>query len=363
MAYQKITNVGGPDLVLAKIRDFAAASGWTILENLTADLPIDGGSVSDGLRLVIQQGDIIAHFRSANGKAIFQSQINTGNAYGIGLTCSTEYIASPPSGKWYDQPGATAHSTGQIIGVGIPVKPNSTWNLHLNQVDDPAIMLVISLEIADGNFQHMAVGSAQKIGSWTGGTLLSASRNSYYMFTASATFDTTVLEAESNHLFGMNRYANTFLRANIDAAPQRLPAVLWASAGADLAAIQYGYTGKILGLPVKKKDILTETWDPKIPHYAYLQSQNTTDSGRNVNTLNCISVDLPLALYMQRDPDGLRNFSQCGYVPGVYFISMYNMAPAQVYEINYPTSGNEHMVFPHTRRAGIYGYDGFAVKQ
>ena len=62
MAYQKITNVGGPDLVLAKIRDFAAANGWTILENLTADLPINDGSVSDGLRLVIQQGDIIAHF-------------------------------------------------------------------------------------------------------------------------------------------------------------------------------------------------------------------------------------------------------------------------------------------------------------
>lgn len=363
MAYQKLENIGGPDDVLAKIRDFVVAHGWTVLENLTTDLSIDGSGESDGLRLVIQHGDIIAHFRSANGKAIFQSQLNTDHAYGIGLVCSTEYTAIPPSGKWYDQTGATAHTSGQVIGVGIPVKPNSGYNLYLNMVDEMEVMLVISLEITTGVFQHLAVGTAQKIGSWTGGTLYSGSRNSYYMFTASETYDPTTIETESNPLFGMSRYASTFLRADIDAAPQRLPAVLWASAGADLPDIKYGYTGKILGLPVKKQDILTENWDPKIPHYAYLQSQTVTDSGRNVNTLNCISVNLPLALYVQRDPDGLRNFSQCGYAPGTYFVSLFNMAPGQVYEISYPQSGQLHQVFPFTRRTGIYGYDGFSVKQ
>ncbi|VBB05564.1 Hypothetical protein LUCI_0774 [Lucifera butyrica] len=363
MAYQLFKNVGGPNDVLTKIRDFAVAQGWTVLENLTEDLPLDGMATSDGLRLVIQHGDVIAHFRSANGKAIFPTQVNTDNAYGIGLVCSTAYTAIPVSGKWFDQTGATVHTSGQIMGAGIPVKPDSGWNLYLNAISDPNILLLVSLEVAAGVFQHLAVANVQKIGSWTGGTIYSGSRNSYYMFTASKTFDATTIEAESNPLFGMSKYASTFLRADIDAAPQRLPAILWASAGADLADLKYGYTGKILGLPVKKQDTLTETWDPKIPHYAYLQSQATTDPGRNVNTLNCISVNLPMALYVQRDPDGLRNFSQCGYVPGIYFVSTRNMAPGQTYEIDYPQSGKLHQVFPFTRRGGLYGYDGFSVQQ
>lgn len=366
MAYLKVENVISPDDVLLKIRDFAIDQGWTVLENLTPDLPLDGGEVSDGLRLTIKSpGDdfVIANFRSANSKKIFESQANTSNAYGIGLTCSTGYTSNPPSGKWYDQPGATKHVSQQVIGVGIPVKQDSSYTLYMNAITLPAPLMVVSLEYAPGVFQHLAFGVTQKIGAWTGGIIFSGSRNSYNLFTASEEFDPVDIEGESNPLFSMAKNASTFLRADIDAAPLRLPAVFWASAGADASTINYAFTGKILGLPVKKKDILTESWDPKIPHYAYLQSQEPADTGRNVNTLNCITVNLPLALYVQRDPDGLRNFSQCGYVPGVYFVSTRNIAPAQTYEISYPESGQLHQVFPFTRRGGIYGYDGFSVKQ
>lgn len=366
MAYQKFENVTSPDEILLKIRDFAEGQGWTVLENLTPDLPLDGESVSDGVRLSIRSpgdGEVVANFRSANGKKIFETQKNVDNAFGIGLVCSTTYTSNPPSGKWYDQPGATKHVSQQVIGVGIPAKPDSSYRLYLNAIALPAPLMVVSLEVGSGVFQHLAFGIAQKIGAWTGGIIYSGSRNSYGMFTASAEFDPVDIERESNPLFGMAKQASTFLRVDIDAAPLRLPAVFWASAGADNAEAQYGFTGKILALPVKKKDMLTEAWDPKIPHYAYLQSQEPTDTGRNLNTLNCVTVNLPLALYVQRDPDGLRNFSQCGYVPSVSFVSTRNVAPGQTYEISYPESGQLHQVFPFTRRGGIYGYDGFSVKQ
>jgi len=116
-------------------------------------------------------------------------------------------------------------------------------------------------------------------------------------------------------------------------------------------------------LPVANIDCINAGWFPKIPHYGYLQSQTSADTGRNVNTLNCITVNLPLAVYVLRDPDGLANFSQCGYVPGVYFISTRNVAPAQTYTINYPESGTLYQAFPQTSRGGPMGYDGISIKQ
>lgn len=478
MSYKVYDNLGGPDDVLAKMRDFCVEKGWTILENLTPDLPIveevvtipssytqpvaattnksslacpiagkytgtttntydiqistsnpvpgvyydtkyrvrknggewsdeilytntggqdivadgiylafgfkfgdvaevgdtwtftakptttSGAGVPDGKRLVIKNGDIIAHFRSANGKQIFKTQINTtpSLAFGIGLTCSTSYSSTPISGYWFDQANATKHaSTQEVIGVGIPVKQSSNYKLWCNYIDDPADLLVFSLELEPGYFQHLAVSATQKVGAWTGGTVYSGSRNSVRMFPTSWAMN--AIEAESNHLFGMSKYASTFLRCDIDAAPIRKPSVLWASAGQDTSDITTCHTGKILALGVTNIDCITQPWFPKVPHYGYLQSQTSADIGRNVNTLNCISVNLPMAMYVQRDPNALRNFSQVGYVPGIYSISMRNVTPGQLYEISYPRSGNLHQVFPHVHRKGVFGYDGISIKQ
>lgn len=178
------------------------------------------------------------------------------------------------------------------------------------------------------------------------------------MFTSA--WSSTVIDGASNHLFGMAKEASTFLRIDVDAAPIRVPSVLWASAGADSGLL---FTGKMMASGVTNLDCLSDVWFPKIPHYGHLQSQTPTDVGRNVNTLNCISVNLPLALYIQRDPDALRNFSQVGYVPGMYSISMGNVAPASKYEVSYPISGEWHQVFPHSHRGGYFGYDGVSIKQ
>lgn len=364
MSYQIYDNLGGPNDVLTKMRDFVVANGWTVLENLTDDISVDGMGVIDGKRLSIHKGDIYANFRSANGKGIFKTHNNSNpaNAYGIGLTCSTNYSSTPVSGYWYDQPNATKmRSTQEVIGVGIPVKPGGNLRLYCNYISDPAEMLLFSLELEKGYFQHLCVAMTNKVGAWTGGTVYSGSRNSVMMFPS--TWTMTQLEAESNHLFGMSKQASTFLRIDVDAAPLRVPSVLWASGGKDASDAASCYTGKILALGVMNIDCIKESWLPKVPHYCYLQSQDSKDIGRNVNTLNCISVNLPMAMYVMRDPDALRNYSQVGYVPGIYEISMRNVAPGQLYEISYPLSGNLHQVFPHVRRMGAFGYDGISVRQ
>jgi hypothetical protein len=366
MAYQKYTGLADAAAILTKVSEFAASNGWTILQNCVSDLPIDGSSNSDGVLLSLKSADgtVFGQFRTADGKKIFPSQRNDGNAYGIGLVASTAHTDKPASGYWYDQPNAPKHvGTQEVLGVGIPVNPAGGHTLYCNTITEPAPLLIVSVE-TDGVFQHLALGALQKIGDWDGGLILSGSRNSYNMFTASKTFDATTIETESVQLFSMTTNASTFLRADIDAAPLRNPSILWASAGPnDASNISYAYTGKQLALPVKTSEVPAAKWNAFIPDYSKLQSQNTIDSGRNVNTLNCITVNMNLVAYVLRDPDGLRNFSPVGYVPGTYFISMRNVAPGQMYEISYPKSGLLHQVFPYTRRRGIYGMDGFSVQQ
>ena len=101
----------------------------------------------------------------------------------------------------------------------------------------------------------------------------------------------------------------------------------------------------------------------KVPNYILLQSETSRSTGKNVNTLNCITVNLNIVAYVVRDPDVLQNYSPVGYVPGTYFVSMKNLAIGQVYNISYPNSGELHQVFPFTRRYGKYGMDGFSVAQ
>ena len=366
MAYTVYEGLTGPDAILEKISAFALASGWTILENCLDDLAIDGSGSYDGKRLCIKNavGTVFGSFRTATGKKIFETQANEGNAHGIGLIASTAHTNKPPSGFWYDQPNVTKeYGTQQAIGVGVPVNPSGTYTLYCNVVKKPADMLVFSL--TDGTvFQHLALGYLEKVGNWDGGLIVSGSRNSYHMFTASPTFDATTIETETTPLFSMAQNANTFLRIDMDNAPNRSQPVLWASAGAnDASAFSHCYTGKQMALPVKTREVSDAAWNAFIPDYRKLMSESPLDTGKNVNTLNCITVNMNLVCYVIRDPDALRNFSPVGYVPGIYFISLRNVAPGQTYEISYPTSGALHQVFPYTRRRGIYGMDGFSVKQ
>lgn len=359
MAYTLYENLGGPNDVLAKMRDFFVLKNWTVLANCITDYCIDGQGSSDGKLLAVKKNDVYAVLRSANGKMIFEAQANSNNAHGIGLMCATNFTPNPPSGYWYDQPNAPRDvNTQKQIGVGIPVKPSGNVRLYCNAIEEPKPMVVFSLEVVAGVFCHMAVGEVEKVGKWSGGTVFSASRSSYNMFPSDWTAD--ILTNGSNHLFGFSSDPSTFLRIDIDAAPLRDQPVLWAAAG---PATGTGATGKILASMVVNTDTMNAGYFPKVPHYGYLQSQSASDYGRNVNTLNCISVNLPIMFFVQRDPDSLMNFSQVGSVPGVYQISMRNVAPGSCYEKSYPRSGYLHQALPHVQRAGRFGYDGISIKQ
>ena len=53
----------------------------------------------------------------------------------------------------------------EVIGVGIPIKPQGEHTLYCNSILEPAPMLIVSVETA-GVFQHLALGALEKIGDW-----------------------------------------------------------------------------------------------------------------------------------------------------------------------------------------------------
>ena len=119
------------------------------------------------------------------------------------------------------------------------------------------------------------------------------------------------------------------------------------------------YTGKHMATSISMTGYENDM--PKIPKYSYLQSANPLDYGRNANTLNCLTIALPIALYYLRDPDILENYSQMWYVEGMSFISLKYIAPCKRYEIGYPASGVMQMVYPAYVKKGKCGYDGFSI--
>lgn len=376
-----VYTVSGLNKALEKMRDFLVANDWTVLNNCTADYTPDASGTKDGGKiLAVKKGDIIVVMRTAMGRAVFEEQINHtpgsdhSGAYGIALTSCTQYTANPSSGYWYDQVNAPVNTAQKVIGVGIPaiLGKNGTYKLHCNMITSPAVCVVFTLQATLNNnytsnekwdvYQHLAFGEVQKVGSWDGGTFISGSRSSYNMFLSSAAATSnnpTELDNGSNILFGMSSSASTLVRIDVDSAPVLTKPILWASSGADSG--NQMSTGKTLGTMITNHNYLNNV--PKYPHYGYIQSQNSNDYGRNVNTLNCISVNLPIGLFIERDPNSLKNYSQIGYIPGVYAISMRNVAPGKMYEINYPKSGNLHQVFPHSLRGGYHGYDGISILQ
>ncbi len=377
MANAKYTITGTMNDVLAKMRDFLVANSWTVLNNCTPDLiPNASGSSDGGIILAVKKDNCIAVMRTAMGYAIFPEQRNhSGNsiakgAYGIGLTGCTQYTSNPSSGYWYDQTNSPLNTSERnVIGVGVVScqGKNGKFELFCNYTVKPTIGVVFTIKEIINNqntdetdvtvYQHLAFGMIQKCSSWTGGMYIAGSRSSYGMFLSDVGIPDEV-DKTSNELFAMSDTPSFLVQGSVDSAPLLTKPILWWSAGPEKGNMS---TGKILASTLTNHEYLASV--PKIPHYGYLQSQNPTDYGRNVNTLNCISVNLPIALFVQRDPNLLMNFSFIGYIPNTFAISMRCLAPDKLYEINYPKSGNLHQVFPHSIKYGKRGYDGISILQ
>ena len=148
--------------------------------------------------------------------------------------------------------------------------------------------------------------------------------------------------------------SNTFLRIDIDDAPKESRGYIrWASSGTD------NVTGKPMSMPVR----VSGGGNGLIPHYANMQSQNNLDWGRNINTLNCITLNMPNYMAVRVDPDVLDNYAACGQVTGIYYVSMLNMQTSYLYEMSYPRSQDLCEVFSYSMRRGRFGFDGISIRQ
>lgn len=240
------------------------------------------------------------------------------------------------------------------------------YTLYCNEVfdsDDQDIStLAFSLMKSNDDYKqvsHLIVGNLIKYDEWMGGIIFTGSANRYNMLDSVNLYEHD--KTSDRHIypvFSSGKYSNTFLRIDIDDAPSVARGQIhWASSGED------NITGKPLSLPIRTGSGNTVYGNGLIPHYYYLQSHDRLDSGRNINTLNCVTLNLPLYAAVRIDPDQLDNYAAAGEILGVYFISTYNIQTASVYEINYPMSNDTCQAFSVGKRRGNYGFDGISIKQ
>ena len=376
MAYKEYNHLSSPNEVLEAIASYIKEKGYEVVQDVIDDLNIYDRTTTDGKKFIFK--DVTKNYficlRSANGTQIFgdidetkqdSATKSTSTAYyGIGMTVSEGYSSAK---RWYAQYNAPVKlKTTDVLGVWMPVptKIDNTpvkYTLYCNEVTLPSNSLVFSLVKEDDTYHqcaHLAFCDLFKFEEWTGGALFSGSAtinmmaNAYRCFVHNNTADSYILP-----LFGSTvGDSNTFLRIDIDDAPsEERGNILWASGGSN------NETGKRLSLPIRTASY--DSTNGKVPNYYWLQSKDRLDWGKNINTLNCITVNLPLFAAVLVDPDALGNYASVGTISGVYYVSTLNMQTACTYEMSYPKSGDLVQVFPMGKRRGYYGFDGISIKQ
>lgn len=398
MAYVSYTNLHNPNEVLTKMVEYIKSRGYTVIDDLKDDLNVYDRSTTDGKKFVFMDRTETYYvmLRSANGTQIFGSDDatmdsiaqNTGADcdpayYGIGMTVGEGYSKTQ---RWYNQ--YLTPNTWQktyINGVWIPVNDRSsetvfTYTLWCNNITTPTDTLIFSVTAnnTEGNSMigwdtkavHMIFGNLQKYDDWNGGAFFSASsvpslmKNAAKLFELppkGATDDQKLAEHFLTHdegilpILSSGSVSNTFLRMDIDDAPKESRGLIrWASSGTD------NVTGKPLSMPIR----VSGGGNGQIPHYSFMQSASATDWGRNINTLNCMTLNMPCYMAVRVDPDVLNNYAGAGQVTGVYFVCTLNMQTTGTYEMSYPKSGDLCQIFPFScRRSTKYGFDGISIRQ
>lgn len=371
MAYVAYPSLTNPDEVLAAMVSYITSLGYTITQPLVDDMNIYDRASTDGKKFCFQNRtqDYFILLRSVNGTQVFgttndsamdiANPVKNVNYKGIAMTVSEGYANDA---RWYNQYNVPKARGGiQVYGVFMPIDDTKgyTYTLYCNNIANPSDTIIFTLKKEDDTYRqvtHLAYCDINKYDTWDGGAMFTGScgytnmANGINCWNHTQTADSSILP-----IFSSGTTTNTFLRIDIDEAP--LPArgtILWASSGTD------NLTGKKLSLPIRTG----ENMNGKIPHYYYLQSKGRLDSGMNVNTLNAITIDMPIFAAVMVDPDILDNYAAVGNVTGIYFVSLLNMQTNCVYEISYPESGKLNQVFPVCgKRRGAYGFDGIAIQQ
>ena len=250
------------------------------------------------------------------------------------------------------------------------------YTLYCNETlseDSSQSTIVFSLVKDNSDYKqvtHLLVGNIKKYDAWNGGIIFSGSANRYNMITSNNIYDDTIKESDKfiYPLLGTVDETNTFLRINLLKEEGSIEdPIPWASRGED------NITGKQLIMPIRKDSTSTKA---QIPHYYNIQSKkayvwvnntkvelNSKDGGKDANTLNNMTVNIPIYTAILDNPEGANLYAGTGEVIGVYFISLLNIATASVYKHMYPKDEPMCQVFPMGRRRGYYGFDGISIEQ
>lgn len=399
MAYVKYTDLETPDEVLTKMAEYITSRGYTIIEPLKDDTNIYDRSSVDGKKFVFMDRTqtYYVHLRSFNEIWPFGTtddaymDIQTPNVdykyQGIAMTVSEGYSKTQ---RWYNQYLVPLNLRGkdvQFVCIPIPSRAelnsngtnNENYNLnkytlYCNNIVEPSDTLIFSVVAEnvggdayrghDYRAVHLACGMLRKYDNWEGGfwftgsTVPSMIKSAYDLFAKSSLEDEDafyeIKDSGILPILSSGSVSNTFLRIDIDDAPKESRGYIrWASSGTD------NVTGKPMSMPVR----VSGGGNGLIPHYANMQSQNKLDWGRNINTLNCITLNMPNYMAVRVDPDVLDNYAACGQVTGIYYVSMLNMQTSYLYEMNYPRSQDLCEVFSYSMRRGRFGFDGISIRQ
>ena len=399
MAYVKYTDLETPDEVLTKMAEYITSRGYTIIEPLKEDTNIYDRSSVDGKKFVFMDRTqtYYVHLRSFNEIWPFGTtddaymDIQTPNVdykyQGIAMTVSEGYSKTQ---RWYNQYLVPLNLRGkdvQFVCIPIPSRAelnsngtnNENYNLnkytlYCNNIVEPSDTLIFSVVAEnvggdayrghDYRAVHLACGMLRKYDNWEGGfwftgsTVPSMIKSAYDLFAKSSLEDEDafyeIKDSGILPILSSGSVSNTFLRIDIDDAPKESRGYIrWASSGTD------NVTGKPMSMPVR----VSGGGNGLIPHYANMQSQNKLDWGRNINTLNCITLNMPNYMAVRVDPDVLNNYAACGQVTGIYYVSMLNMQTSYLYEMSYPRSQDLCEVFSYSMRRGRFGFDGISIRQ
>lgn len=408
MAFVKYTDLETPDDVLTKIAEYVTSRGYTVIETLKDDTNVYDRSSVDGKKFVFMDRTQTYYINLRSFNEVWPFGTND-DAYmdiqtpdidyryqGIAMTVSEGYSRTQ---RWYNQylvPTKYRDKDVQCVCIPIPrrtaqntdgttnINANANkYTLYCNNIVEPTDTLVFSVvaeNIGGDTYRghdyravHLACGMLRKYDDWEGGYWFTGSttpallKSAYDLYATTTTKQddgvTRITDEEAFYeikdsgilpILSSGTQSNTFLRIDIDDAPKETRGFIrWASSGTD------NITGKKLSMPVR----VDHGGNGVIPHYAYMQSQSRLDWGRNINTLNCITLNMPNYMAVLVDPDVLENYAACGQVTGVYYVSMLNMQTSYTYEMSYPRSQDLCQVHSYSMRRGRYGFDGISIRQ
>ena len=81
------------------------------------------------------------------------------------------------------------------------------------------------------------------------------------------------------------------------------------------------------------------------PNYVDINSHNMLNRGKSVNTLNSISLVMPMFYTVLRDPQCLNEFSYIGSTNKINYINMYNISSGKELRSDYPVDGSKYYCY------------------